>query len=108
MLLVGGLYDVECSLAPGQPGLGEAVSPRPTAAKPQAFFGSVEINPSTAKIRLVQIAEEIIAVLASAPNTTMRINPEINADLLAGASDQIKRAVSENATALGLKSKTWE
>jgi hypothetical protein len=59
-------------------------------------------------MRLVQIAEEIIAVLASDPNATMRINLEINADFPAGASDQIKRAVSENATALGFKSKTWE
>lgn len=84
------------------------VSPGPTAAKPKAFFGSVEINPSTAKMRLVQIAEEIIAVLASDPNATMRINLEINADFPSGASDQIKRAVSENATALGFKSKIWE
>lgn len=97
----------------GSPGPGQAtgtgpVSPGPAAAKPKAFFGSVEINPSTAKMRLVQIAEEIIAVLASDPNATMRINLEINADFPAGASDQIKRAVSENATALGFKSKTWE
>lgn len=83
-------------------------SPRSAVAKPKAFFGSVEINPPTAKMRLVQIADEIINVLASDPNATMKITLEINADFPSGASDQIKRAVSENAAALSFKSKAWE
>jgi len=84
---------------------GEAVT---TATKARAFYGSIEINPSTAKMRLIQVAEEIINVLASDPQASLKITVEINADFPEGASDQIKRAVSENATALEFGTKTWE
>lgn len=79
-----------------------------TPAKSKTFHGSVQINPSTAKMRLVQVAEEIISVLAGDPNASLNITVEINADFPTGASDQIKRAVTENATSLGFKTKSWE
>jgi uncharacterized protein len=79
-----------------------------TAVKPKTFHGSVQINPSTAKMRLVQVAEEIISVLAGDPNASLNITVEINAEFPSGASDQIKRAVSENARSPGFKSGTWE
>ncbi len=81
-----------------------------TTAQPKArsFYGSAEVNAATAKMRLVQIAEEIIAVLASDPNAKVSVSVEINAEYPNGASDQIKRAVSENAGSLGFKTKTWE
>ena len=78
------------------------------AGKARAFYGSAEVKASTAKMRLVQIAEEIVNVLASDPNATLKITVEINAEYPVGASDQIKRAVSENATNLGFKTKNWE
>ena len=59
-------------------------------------------------MRLVQIAEEIISVLASDSQATVRVNVEITGDFPEGVSDQIKRAISENATSLGFKNKTWE
>lgn len=77
-------------------------------SKAKSFYGSAEVNASTAKMRMVQIAEEIIAVLASDPNATVKISVEINAEYAHGASDQIKRAVAENATNLNFKTKTWE
>jgi len=79
-----------------------------TSPKARAFYGSVEINPSTAKMRLVQVAEEIISLLASDPQATLKVTVEINAEFPEGASDQIKRAVSENATSLEFGTKTWE
>ena len=82
--------------------------PRVPQAKARAFYGSAEINATTAKVRLVQIAEEIIAVLSSDPNANVKITLEVNAEYPSGASDQIKRAVSENAGSLGFKTKTWE
>ena len=99
---------------PGPPPSGPVppgpVSPGPTPPPTthKAFHGSIQINPSTAKMRLVQVAEEIISVLATDPNALLTITVEINAEFPGGASDQIKRAISENATALGFKSKTWE
>ena len=77
-------------------------------AKLKTFHGSVQINPSTAKMRLVQVAEEIISVLAGDPNASLNITVEINAEFPTGVSDQIKRAVTENATSLGFKIKDWE
>jgi predicted AAA+ superfamily ATPase len=77
-------------------------------AKPKSFHGSVQINPSSAKMRLVDVAEEIISLLAGDPNATVSITLEINAEFPNGASDQIKRAVSENASSLGFKTKSWE
>ncbi|MCY3008131.1 MAG: ATP-binding protein [Planctomycetota bacterium] len=79
-----------------------------TASKPKTFHGSIQIKPSAAKMHLVQVAEEIISLLAGDPNASLNITLEINADFPSGASDQIKRAVTENATALGFKSKMWE
>ena len=78
------------------------------AKKASSFYGSVEVNPVTAKIRLVQLAEEIISNLASDPQAELKITVEINADFPSGASDQIKSAVSENAKSLGFKTSTWE
>jgi uncharacterized protein len=63
---------------------------------------------ATAKMRLVQIVEEVVAVLASDPNASLKVTVEISAEYPDGASDTIKRAVSENARSLGLKSADWE
>ena len=59
-------------------------------------------------MRLVEVADEIISILAGDPNASLNITLEINAEFPSGASDQIKRAVSENATSLGFKTKSWE
>lgn len=81
--------------------------PTPTP-KARTFYGSADVTPATAKMRLVQIAEEVIAVLAADPNAEVKVTIEISAEFSQGASDQVKRAVSENASSLGFKSKTWE
>ena len=59
-------------------------------------------------MRLVDVADEIISILAGDPNASLNITLEINAEFPSEASDQIKRAVSENATSLGFKTKSWE
>lgn len=77
-------------------------------AKAKEFYGSVDVNPATAKMRMVELAEEIINVLASEPQAKLKVSVEIVAEFPDGVSDQVKRAVSENATSLGFKAKTWE
>jgi uncharacterized protein len=77
-------------------------------AKAKSFRGSVEVNPTLAKSRLNAIAEEVIALLGSDPNAAIRITLEIDAEFPNGASDTIKRGVSENATSLEFKTKDWE
>ena len=57
---------------------------------------------------MAQVAEEIISLLASDPQAALKITVDINADYPEGASDQIKRAVSEKATSLEFGTKTFE
>jgi uncharacterized protein len=85
-----------------------SIPPGSGAPKARSFIGTADVKASTAKMRLVQIAEEIIAVLTSDPQATVTVTLEISADFSGGVPDQIKRAVSENATSLGFKNKTWE
>jgi hypothetical protein len=49
-----------------------------------------------------------MALLASDPNSSVRLTVEISADFPQGAPDHVKRAVTENATQLGFKTKAWE
>lgn len=84
------------------------IVPGPAAAKPTTFHGSANVPPATAKMRLVQIAEEIVSVLTSDPNASVRLVVEISAEFPGGAGDGLRRAVSENARSLGLKSADWE
>jgi predicted AAA+ superfamily ATPase len=76
--------------------------------KYHTFIGTADVNAATAKLRLVQIAEEIVSILVSDSQANVKVSVEITADFPAGVPDQIKRAVSENATSLGFKNKTWE
>jgi hypothetical protein len=85
---------------------GKPFASAPSRAK--TFFGAADIPTATAKMRLVQLADEIVSVLASDPNATVRLTVEISADFPGGASDTVKRAVSENARSLGLKTADWE
>jgi predicted AAA+ superfamily ATPase len=89
---------------------GASAVPAPMATAPKAlsFHGSIQVKPNAAKVHLVQIAEEIISILAADPNASLSITLEISAEFPSGASDQIRRAVSENATSLGFKTKSWE
>jgi hypothetical protein len=59
-------------------------------------------------VRFTQIAEEVISILAGDAQADVNVIIEISATYPHGVSDQIKRAVSENATSLGFKNKTWE
>lgn len=91
---------------PVQPG---PTPPGPTAStKAKSFHGSAAIAPAAAKMRLVQIAEEIVATLAADPNADLKVRIEIEATFAHGAQDQTKRAVSENAKTLGFGTAEWE
>jgi predicted AAA+ superfamily ATPase len=87
-------------------------SSAPTTAAPQprarSFHGTAEVAPATAKMRLVQLADEIISVLSSDPNAVVKVTVDITVEFPDGATDQVKRAVSENARTLGLKNSDWE
>jgi hypothetical protein len=52
-------------------------------------------------MKLVQIADEIVSLLASDPNARIRVSVEIAAEFPHEVSETIKRAVTENANSLG-------
>jgi predicted AAA+ superfamily ATPase len=79
--------------------------PPPTA---RAFFGSVEVNASAATVKLVEIAREVIQLLASDPKATVKVTLEISAEFPSGAPQHIERAVSENTRQLAFKTRQWE
>ena len=78
------------------------------APKFHNFIGTAEVNAASAKLRLTQIAEEIISVLVSDSHANVTVTVEIIAEFPNGVSDQIKRAVSENAKQLNFKFHSWE
>ena len=80
----------------------------PKTAGAKSFHVTAEIPTATAKMRLVQLADEIVAVLRSDPNAAVKLVVEISAEFPDGVSDTVKRAVSENARSLGLKPPDWE
>ncbi len=79
-----------------------------TPKKNKTYYGSIEITPSGAKMQMVNVADEVISLLASDPNAVLKVSIEINADFPEGASDQIKRATSENSKSLGFQASEWE
>jgi len=54
------------------------------------------------------LEEEIISVLCQDPKAQVKVTVEISAECPDGAGDQLKRAITENANQLGLKTKVWE
>jgi hypothetical protein len=83
-------------------------APTPVQAKAKAYHGTADVNAAMAKMRLAQLAEEIVAVLVSDPNASVKVTLEISADFPNGAPEHVKRAVSENGKSLGLKASDWE
>lgn len=76
--------------------------------KAREFHGAIDISPATAKVNLVDVADEVIALLVRDPRARISVSLEIHAEFPAGAADDIKRAVSANADTLGFKTKSWE
>ena len=87
-----------------EPGHGQ---PQP-AARAKSFRGTVDVPAGTAKFKLVQVADEIVTLLAGDAGAAVRVTVEVVADFPAGVADGTKRSVSENATTLGFKVKDWE
>ena len=75
---------------------------------PRAFHGTVAVDAAVAKSQLVTLADEIITLLASDPTAEVRLTLEIAASFPDGAGDQLKRAISENATSLNFTTAAWE
>ncbi len=94
------------AVAGSTPSVGVGQGPREPRAS--TFIGSVEVSPSSAKMRLVQVAEEIVSVLIQDPNAKVSVRVEITGDFPDGVPDHIRRAVEQNAKHLGFGTNEWE
>jgi uncharacterized protein len=92
----------------GSPSAQPDLAGMPATTRAKSFHGSAVVAPAAAKMRLVQIAEEIVAALAADANAEVKVRIEIEATFPNGAQDRTKRAVSENAKTLGFSTAEWE
>jgi hypothetical protein len=79
----------------------------PEVRKTKFFSGTAEVNAAMAKMKLSELTEEIILVLANDLTATVRVSVEIEAEFQNGAADATRRAVSENAKQLQMKRAEW-
>ena len=98
------------SVTAGEPTTQSSAEPTsaPPGTKAKTCHVTVEVPAVTAKMRLVQLSEEIVSVLCSDPNASVKLIVEISAEFPDGASETVKRAVTENANSLGLNAPDWE
>lgn len=82
--------------------------PPPPVPEPGSFYASAEVSASSAKMRLVTLAEEVIALLAEDPEAQIKVTLEINAEFPHGAREDLRRSVSENLRTLGIKNTSWD
>lgn len=90
--------------APGIQPVSGTVAPKPVA---KHFHGSVEVSAAMAKMKLAEIADELINILASDPDATVKVTLDVSAEFPRGAKEPTVRAVSENAKTLNFRHPEW-
>jgi len=81
---------------------------KPVAMVPKRFHGTVMLDAARVGRDAGKIAEEVIAHLTGLVGANVRVTLEIEADIPAGASDQVVRTVTENSRTLKFTSHGFE
>jgi predicted AAA+ superfamily ATPase len=84
------------------------VSRETAPSRPTRYHGTVEIGADRVGRDAGRVAEEVIAHLAGLVGANIKVTLEIEAELGEGASEQVVRIVTENATTLKFKSQGFE
>jgi hypothetical protein len=82
--------------------------PKPSAAQPKRFHGTVALNPTRVGRDAGQIAEELICHLTGLVGSDVKITLEIEANMPSGAPENVVRTVTENSVALKFISHGFE
>ena len=69
-------------------------------AKPKRYHGTVTLDPARVGRDAGRIADEVVTHLAGLVGSTVRVTLEIEAEIPAGASDNVVRTVTENSRTL--------
>lgn len=83
-------------------------TPADTSTVKTRFYGSVEVDPITAKMAFGQIVDEVVAQFTSRPNTAVTIKVEISAVDKKGFDENLQRAVRENSALLKIAPAEFE
>ncbi len=78
-----------------------------TAAK-RSFYGTININPLTAKMKFADIADEIVQQFITRTGVDVSISVEIQAESQDGFDESLQRTVKENSNVLGFGSAEFE
>jgi hypothetical protein len=78
------------------------------AGSARFYRGTIKVNAETARSHLLQISEEILQYLIRDPQAVLTLSLDIETEFPEGASDQLKRIISENARQLGFIRSEWE
>ncbi|WP_020558458.1 ATP-binding protein [Thiofilum flexile] len=72
----------------------------PTVSSKKTFYGSIQIDPLTAKMKFAQIIEEVVEQFTTRPNTQLNIVVEIRADSPNGFDTALQQTIKENCNTL--------
>ncbi len=92
----------------GETGVGSGISTPPLTPKPRRYHGTVSLDPTRVGRDAGRIADEVIAHLAGLVGSTVTVTLEIEADIPAGAPDQVVRIVTENGRTLKFVTQGFE
>lgn len=87
------------------------VSPSPSGpptTKKANFYGTVQLDPISAKMDFAQIMDEVVEQFTSQLGVNVRISVEIEAEKHEGFADNTQRAVKENCSVLKFNSSEFE
>jgi len=91
-----------------EPSVVPPVTPTPAQATFRRFHASVSLDPSRAGRDASRIADEVIAHLVGRMGAEVKVTLEIESRLPDGASDSLRRTVTENCRTLGFEHHSWE
>jgi hypothetical protein len=80
----------------------------PAVPKPRRYHGTVSLDPTRVGRDAGRIADEVIAHLAGLVGSTVTVTLEIDAEIPAGAPDQVVRIVTENGRTLKFVNQGFE
>ena len=90
------------------PGAGTGAPKPPVPTQPKRFHGTVTLDPTRVGRDSSRIAEEVIAHLVGLVSSTVTVTLEIEAEIPAGAPDNVVRTVTENSRTLKFTTQGFE
>ena len=82
--------------------------PKPAAAPPKRFHGTVTLDATRVGRDAGRVAEEVIAHLTGLVGAKVTVTLEVEAQIPSGASDHVVRIVTENSRSLKFTSQGFE